>query len=53
MKEKNINFVLFILGTLASVIMPLLLKNIKCTSLKNMLQYLIPILVAFVLICIV
>ena len=53
MKEKNINFALFILGTLASVIMPLLLKKLKCTSLKNILQYLIPILVAFMLIYIV
>ena len=53
MKDKNINFALFILSTFGSVIMPLLLKKIKCTPLKNALQYLITILVAFVLIYIV
>lgn len=38
MKDKNINFALFILSTFGSVIMPLLLKKIKCTPLKNALR---------------
>ncbi len=53
MKEKNINFVLFILGLIGPILSSILFKKIKCTALKKALQYLIPILAAFVLIYIV
>lgn len=53
MKEKNINFVLFILGLVGPIWASILLKKIKCIPLRNALQYLIPILAAFMLIYIV
>lgn len=53
MKEKNINFILFILGTLVPILLEVLLNNIHYTPLRMFIQYFILIVIAFLLIYIV
>ena len=49
MKDKNINFILFILGTIGIPILEYLFTNIHNHQLKKIILYFVLIVIAFIL----